>query len=513
MAESLGQDEEREKKPLVGVAGKLTARMVARTPDPENGERLDLDRDFWRGNIIPIKPPFDKLDLLPWPERLDLLQRCKPSWEQDLKETNPKAILALGAHALRALTGSGEITKVRGCIFETEYGPVIPTYHPAYIGRGKFNLTKVWRVDLRRALYVSRHGIPRYPKHYTLYPTGMDAEHFYEGWVSAGRPPIAFDIETPHSNSKDDDPLGAGAEEMDRPIETDPSYNILEIGFSYSPYEAICFPWAEPFIGVAKRILAEAPTTYQWNGYAFDIPRLEANGALIGGDSVDLMLLWHFLEPGLPMGLKPTAAMYFFDTPAGWANKTLAKDDPKLYSCLDNDFTLRLGQMFTARARENGVWEKFLIHYVRASSVLRRMTREGVGVDRARMEKARRRFEWWKEAAIARLQPLVPLEVCPRKVYTLSEERLKESGRWEEGRMVRVVRLEKPPKPKKLPFRVYYEKVLKKGTVERSKKVMAFSEEEALGKVPGALRAELSESRGLYHETTGCSGGEVLECR
>ena len=91
---------------------------------------------------------------------------------------------------------------------------------------------------------------------------------------------------------------------------------------------------------------------------------------------------------------------------------------------------------------------------------------------------------------VAEIQPLVPLSVCKQKVFKKSEEWIKAKGHWVEGRMVEVMSMEKPPKPKKLDWRVYYVKQLKKGTKEASKRVKAFSEEEALAAVAGALRAE-----------------------
>lgn len=493
MAESLGAVEERRGIPLVGPAGQLTSRMVSRTPDPENGERLSLDRDFIRGNILPIKPPFDKLDekVLGRDVYLDALARAKPLWERDLKKAKPKAILAMGNQALRALTGWGDITKTRGAAFDTEYGLVVGTYHPSYIMRGKQNLAKVWQIDLRRAIYFARYGRPYYALNYQLYPTGMEMESFYRRWVDAGRPLLAYDIETPHSKSKDDDPMGAEEESEDRPTSEDPSYTILRMSMSFEPYNAITYPWSEPFISWTKRILEELDFSCGWNSASFDNPRLEYNGCKVGGNHVDLMLLWHLLEPALPMGLKPTAAMFFLDVRAGWACKSLASDDPELYSAIDSDMTIRLGKQLIERAKAEGKWEMFLKQYVRLGVVLRGMTRRGVKTDPLVRSEARLLFEEEKKRLVEEIQGLVPLDIHPRKVYKLTEAALRKKGTWEEGRMIEVERMEPAPKPRKRPFRVLFSKVLKtKGEQLRKKVVRAFSAEEAMGMVPNSYKAE-----------------------
>jgi hypothetical protein len=219
--------------------------------------------------------------------------------EETIKDVRPKAILTLGDSALKWFTGHKGITKLRGYVFDTPYGPVVPTYHPSYIQRGNFHLARVVQTDILKCLKVAREGIGAFhhPKSYSSHPSPVDANAFLVRWLRAGSPPLAFDIETPHGSDKKD-------EEMN--IEDDESYTILMISFAYSPYEAISMPWSPPYIDIAKTLLRSAKQSLVWNA-KFDVPRLAASGCEFGGEVVDVMLAWHWLEPALPMGLKYVA--------------------------------------------------------------------------------------------------------------------------------------------------------------------------------------------------------------
>lgn len=490
LAESLGEDEERASKPLVGKTGQFTARMVARTKDPLTGENLDLDRDVVRGNILCCKPPFNKIE-----GHFSAIQHCKQYWQEDVRKAKPKVIYSTGDPGLRLLTGHSGITQLRGSVFETEWGPVVAGLHPAYLLRGKRNLVKYWQLDLLRALYVSRKGAPKRTASYTLYPSGADLAAFYESWERAGFPPLAFDIETPHSSAlKDEDPLEGEAEEAaDAPAVDNPSYTILRISFSFRAGTAITMPWTEPFISWSKKLLGGPGKKISWNGSRFDVPRLEWNGCSVEGEHVDLMLLFHLLEPGLPMGLKPTANTLIPGLDPAWVSKKLAKDEPVLYSAVDSDVTITVFDILWARAEREGKVPLFQRQFVELDRVLRQMTRKGIRTDPKVRAEARKKFEERFEETVAGVQGLVPIAAVPKKLYKKDEKWLREKGKWVEGRMI-PTEVEVEVKPKKLDFLVTYPKMLKKGLVEKTKKVKAFTAEEAMAKVPGAIRADPSGS-------------------
>jgi hypothetical protein len=104
------------------------------------------------------------------------------------------------------------------------------------------------------------------PTDYHLYPTPEEAESFAIDVERHPEWPIAYDIETRWSEGEAEDDLEEGPAE------------ITQIQFSVRPGHAIVFPWVEPYMGVAQRILAATNSKWGWNSYAFDQPILAANG-------------------------------------------------------------------------------------------------------------------------------------------------------------------------------------------------------------------------------------------
>src|SRR5574343_1149225 len=123
VAEALGKEEVDAGRPLVGPAGRVWDRIVSRTRD--DGLNRNLRReDFYRANVVCCRPP-DNVLTGAWyaPRAIDC---CTPYLDETIRNLRPKSILALGDTALQKLTGHSGITKLRGYIFDTPYGPVVP---------------------------------------------------------------------------------------------------------------------------------------------------------------------------------------------------------------------------------------------------------------------------------------------------------------------------------------------------------------------------------------------------
>lgn len=435
VGEALGAEEVGPGLPFQGTAGKLLNRMISRTQDPFTKEYLKRE-DFLIANTIWCRPPDNVLVGAPY--EADALEHCSPYLEQIIATRKPKAILALGNTALRRLTGHWGIDSLRGYAFDTKYGPVVGTYHPAYIGRGKWPLARVFQMDLRRALSVSREGVPVLRKGYILNPSYVDALQFYQGWEHSGKPPLAFDIETPYSKIEKDDAVG------DVAVEDDASYTILRISFSYVGGEAITMPWSFPFIDIVKRLLREEGDKLVWNHH-FDCPRLRANGVTFGGRIIDAMDAWHFLEPSFPMGLKYAATFYCPDMHA-W--KLESRERPEWYSCADSDVLLRVFTGVRADLEREGRWSIFERHFIELSGVLEGMSARGVLVDPALRKFKYDEFNARYEKVVGAIQALVPPEILPGKVYKQQRSWLEERGKWKEGRIIEVVQKEKERVPR-----------------------------------------------------------------
>lgn len=424
VAEALGKEEADSGEPLVGGAGKLFNRMVSRTQDKVLGRPFKRD-DFLLANVVNCQPPSNVLVGASYEQQA--IDHCSPYLKKIIADFQPKAILTMGNTPMRWFTGHWGVDSLRGYIFDTPWGPTIPTYHPAYIMRGNFELARVFQLDLQKAVWVSRNGVPRREKVYLTRPTLADATRFYEAYKNAGFPLLSFDIETPYSKMLKD-------EGMDPVLEDDASYQVLRISFAFEEGRAISVPFDVTFKPFIKAMLATSGPKLVWNA-PFDVPRLSYNGCPVEGRIYDGMVAFHFLEPSLPMGLKYAATFYCPDMPA-W--KLMSRESPEWYNAADSDVALRVFNRVKEALKNDERWDVFERHCVDLLQRLARVSARGINVDRDRRKVERERFIDRFNDTIAELQPHVPVEVRPRQVFKLPEERLKKEGKWKEGRMILV---------------------------------------------------------------------------
>lgn len=401
VAEALGEHEARAGEPLVGPAGKTWDRLVGRTFYPPLGRHLERS-DFILDNCLRCQPPGNVLVGAPY-ERA-ALDHCRPNLESTIRSVKPRCIVALGGTALQWFTGHRGIEQLRGYVFESEWGPVVPTYHPSYIMRGNWHLSRVVQLDLLRALEVARLGVEHLhvEKAYELSPSTRELEAFLMEWRAAGRPPLAFDIETPK-------PTEAEVAEADLTFEDDASYQILMISLAFKPFQAISIPWIEPFCSLVRGAFAENADFLVWNA-KFDVPRLSAAGVKWGGRIVDVMLAWHWLEPSLPMGLKYVATFFCPDMHA-W--KLDMGKNFAWYNAADSDVLLRVYQEVRARLEQEGRWRVFERHFLDYGKVLQKMTERGVSIDHEARSNSRNAFQGRLENLVDRAQDMVPPGVVP----------------------------------------------------------------------------------------------------
>lgn len=400
-------------------------RIITRTKD-SSGQSFEAERDF----IFAADWNFRKL-----------------------LKAKPKAILAVGERAHREVIGTFtnwkgkkvRIDELRGFVFDGPEGiPTIGTYHPNFLLTGNFHLARVSQLDLLRTVEVARLGRPERIAKYLLRPSAMDAKHFLDSYEAALakdlKLTLAFDIETPYGSKaeKDDDPY-------DFAIEDDASYTILRISFSFREDEAITFPWTEPFISIAKRLLASPGLKVSYNGLAYDIPRLEASGFPVLGPQVDGMHLWKCFEPAFPMSLRFVVSMLLPDADQ-W--KLKVRENEELYSCKDSDYLLRCFNKIKTALEREGRWEMFLRHFVDCGIVLRRMTSRGIKVNQEARAEARRKIEGWLEEKVKEIQPLVPFALKPKKIFKLGLETLMKKGHKREDFVLVADTMEELPKNK-----------------------------------------------------------------
>lgn len=330
MGESLGHHEYIAGLPFrpEGAAGSLLEQVfrICRTSRSQ----------FLIDNIVRCQPPNDNLH--GWGYEYDAIQHCTNAYSGRVyNDSRVKCVLALGAVVFRNITGiTGKklnISDLRGFVIDNDRRPNLPvigSYHPAHIRRGKLAYTDYLVHDLRKAIgvangqYRSFCGRDTYNNNYQLNPSCDEARSFFYRVKDNSNLDLSYDIETPNSSELEEDER----EEIT-------GNEIISIQFSLGKGEGIYLPWEGNYIKVAQAILRRFNRKLCFNGWHFDNPKLMANNTVINGEVVDLMWMWHHLKPDLEMGLQKVASMA--DFPFAWKAMSLDPRMQRFYGCVDVD--------------------------------------------------------------------------------------------------------------------------------------------------------------------------------
>jgi uracil-DNA glycosylase len=211
VGEAPGANEESEKRPFVGPAGKMLRAFL-------NKAGIEPDSVFYT-NLAKYRPPGNKIEK--WFEKggipNDIVILGLVELEEEIKRIRPNVIVAAGNFPMWALTGKGEwnevaddsrargytgITKWRGSILPctmVEGVKVIPTFHPSYINQEGYEDHGTWLVDLQRVKKESAFPDIRRPiKRFRIDPNFRVREDFrHEVQHRLGDPSaiLTFDIE------------------------------------------------------------------------------------------------------------------------------------------------------------------------------------------------------------------------------------------------------------------------------------------------------------------------------
>lgn len=147
VGEGPGADEDAQGLPFIGRAGQLLTQMIDNTSDKEG---FPIRRpDVYICNVVKCRPPENRT---PLPDEMEV---CGQFLYRQLNVIRPKAIVALGATAAKALLNTKDgITRMRGNWYQWRDIPVMPTYHPSYLLRPYNQNAKreAWE-DLKKVLH------------------------------------------------------------------------------------------------------------------------------------------------------------------------------------------------------------------------------------------------------------------------------------------------------------------------------------------------------------------------
>lgn len=339
VGEAWGAEEEQEKLPFVGQAGREFARMLAEAwEEPEllqAAEEKDRrnwlsQRESWlqdRGvlltNVFALRPHNNNLAALcadrtelpaeysPPAARTQSPRYIRPEYLEQLtrlrteiETTKPNLVVALGATACWALLGRIDIGSIRGAITTAKLvdgQKLLPTYHPANVLYQWANRGTVI-ADLKKAYSEARHpDIIRPERSIAVDLTREQLEGYMKGILLQAKI-LAVDIETFKGQ-------------------------IRCVGFAWAKDQALVIPlfhaskdhfqrnhWQseedELYAWWCIRTLCESPVPKLFQNGLFDLQYLTRAGIHTANVAHDTMLLHHSMYPELPKGLGFLGSIY-----------------------------------------------------------------------------------------------------------------------------------------------------------------------------------------------------------
>jgi len=359
IGEAPGASEERFGKPFVGPEGRILDNLL--TSVGIKREECYID------NVVRIRPPKNKFADLP----AEVIAEGEKRLRLALHVIKPNVTVALGNHALKALTGLTGISKQRGSILKGYTGKVVPTFHPGWVIRRWEDMPLV-DFDLRRAKEEAETPDLNLPiPNFILNPPMDLARKLLKEAEDAEY--LSFDIETFRGKC------------------SLPSC----IAFSTEVNSAFCIPfiiggqprWSheeelELWVAISSLLASPKPRKIAQN-VMFDAFVLHSSlGIDIANFWQDTMLLHNVLYAELPKGLNTLCSIYtrhpyYKDIPS----KGGGDEEFWRYNCLDACVTLECALKLQAEAEEFGVWNYYCKYVNPLIWPLLQMQSHGILVD------------------------------------------------------------------------------------------------------------------------------------
>lgn len=395
--------------------------------------RVGVERtSFNIANVVMQRPPYNELyDAKGYPMAYthEAIEYWKPFLHATIEELQPPVIIGLGRTALETLTGFTDIGTTRGYVNEARIDiermegdpladdwnhmwdrkslhiPTVCTYHPAFLNYGQRHLSGVFIRDVLAALEIAESGWEAPSLKVTPSPSPEAFRAFCEGFQPEFHA-LTADIETPDTRGEDESTLEDAGKQT--PIDRMSFCYATEIGGFSVPFE-------EPFLAMAKGLIARAKVLRGWNWRLFDWPRLTQHGFTTQAREEDLIDCWRHLHRTLPASVAFVAPFYVSMPP--WKHE--AHSQPEYYSAMDAIVTHLIGEGMEREMRASGQWETYQRHVVEIIStnhgVCTQMAKNGLPIDPEKIVEFQKELELKHKERLARLQELVPEALKPVK--------------------------------------------------------------------------------------------------
>lgn len=326
IGEAPGQAEAKTGKPFMGKSGEILREQLA---------RVGLGRAYIT-NVVKCRPPDNRTPTN------DELKACRKYLDEEISTLQPRAIIALGATASKAVLRKSKITQMHGQIEEKNGIVTAAIYHPAYVLRDP-SKRPAFDQDLERFARYLKDG----PQDTTVEWNVVKRDNLDRFFRELdGATEVSFDLET--SGLDWYNPV----DRYIRCVGFGMAVNGRDVGWVI-PLEMPGSPFPTP--ALQKRMM---DTVFDVVG---DRPMIAHNGKFdnIWLDQVfgrrfylgfDTMLAHHTLDENSPHGLKELARTYL-DVPEydlSTSEKKGNTSPAKLYkyNALDCVYTLRLKRVF-----------------------------------------------------------------------------------------------------------------------------------------------------------------------
>ncbi len=353
-------------------------------------------------NLVACRPPANELNGASY-ER-EAIEHCKVHFNKVVKRFRPKVIVALGAVPTRVLTGmAGEkqtLDYLRGYpIWNAEYKCfVVGSYHPSYVVRGAWPVLQVLCRDLKKAIDVSKNGVPKLDLHYIEHGTEDNLVSMYKELEANPDVPVSLDIETEYSKEVDFDTFDVEDEAVYlEELAKSKKQELTQLNISLDENEGMVCSVLPAHKRVYKAICELPNPKVGHNFWLFDKPVLEMHDIGMGGTILDGIWSFHHLYPDLP-GVKGKMSdtgmesdedgslanlqyvSSFYDFPFPW--KHMAGERPEFYGIADVDSALRGFWGMRREMEQLGILEGYYTLVCDMMPVLERMRKRGIPVNR-----------------------------------------------------------------------------------------------------------------------------------
>lgn len=188
VAQSPGEEEDRDGKPLVGRSGQLLTNACKQAG-------WDLN-DLYKTNVNHCHPPENRKATGPE------IKACRQWLTIEIAKVDPDLIICLGDSAFRWFMPEekSSITQVRGNIYKREVlgreRMIMPTVHPAFVLRNVVGLMAGYVAELKNVRLTLEGKAPKLPESIPFRKTKASWDEIMDVVYAPDNLPFGFDLET-----------------------------------------------------------------------------------------------------------------------------------------------------------------------------------------------------------------------------------------------------------------------------------------------------------------------------